>query len=234
MAGLAAERRSDEDVERMRAAIEAMDRGIGTAEDNIAGDLEFHQAVTAATGNRIARSMMEGEDVTITGLLLWLVARALVRHPEVNAWWEGDRPARIAEVNVGVAVAIEAGLVVPVVHGADRLGVIEVAQRRRDLVTRARGGALRPEDVRGGTFTLSNLGMFGVDAFTAIVNGPQAGVLAMGRVADRVIAVDGCPAVRPRMNLTLSCDHRVLDGAAGARFLGTVAELTEEPLRLLG
>jgi pyruvate dehydrogenase E2 component (dihydrolipoamide acetyltransferase) len=174
-----------------------------------------------------------GDDVTITDLVVWLVARALERHPEVNARWEDGAPRRVADVDVGIAVAIDDGLIVPVVHGANRLEVREVAERRRDLVARARDGALRPEDVQGGTFTVSNLGMFGVDAFTAIVNGPQAAILAVGRVADRVVAVEGRPAVRPRMHLTLSCDHRVVDGARGARFLATLTELAEEPLRLV-
>jgi pyruvate dehydrogenase E2 component (dihydrolipoamide acetyltransferase) len=151
----------------------------------------------------------------------------------VNARWEHDAVARLPDVNVGIAVAFDGGLVVPVVHGADRLGVREVAGRRRELVTRARDGALRPEDVQDGTFTVSNLGMFGVDAFTAIVNGPQAAILAVGRVADRVVAEDGRPAVRPGMTVTLSCDHRVVDGAMAARFLGTFVELAEEPLALL-
>jgi len=174
-----------------------------------------------------------GGDVTITDLVVWLVARALERHPEVNARWEDAAPRPVADVNVGIAVAVDDGLVVPVVHGANRLEVREVAERRRDLVARARDGSLRPEDVQGGTFTVSNLGMLGVDAFTAIVNGPQAAILAVGRVADRVVAVDGRPSVRPRMNFTLSCDHRVVDGARGARFLATLAELAEEPLRLV-
>jgi pyruvate dehydrogenase E2 component (dihydrolipoamide acetyltransferase) len=174
-----------------------------------------------------------GDDVTLTDLLVWIVARALGRHPDLNARWEDGAPRRIAEVNVGIAVAIDDGLVVPVVHEANRIGVREVADRRRDLVTRARDGALRPEDVQGGTFTISNLGMFGVDAFTAIVNGPQAAILAVGRVVERVVAIDGRPAVRPRASLTLSCDHRVVDGARAARFLGTVAELVAEPLRLV-
>jgi pyruvate dehydrogenase E2 component (dihydrolipoamide acetyltransferase) len=174
-----------------------------------------------------------GEEVTVTDLLVWLAARALARHPEVNARWEHDAVARLPDVNVGIAVAFDGGLVVPVVHGADRLGVREVAGRRRELVTRARDGALRPEDVQDGTFTVSNLGMFGVDAFTAIVNGPQAAILAVGRVADRVVAEDGRPAVRPGMTVTLSCDHRVVDGAMAARFLGTFVELAEEPLALL-
>lgn len=174
-----------------------------------------------------------GESVTLTDLLVWLSARALERHPDANVVWDGDGPRRIDEVNVGVAVALDDGLVVPVVHRANELDVAEVAERLRDLVGRARGGTLRPEDVRGGTFTVSNLGMLGVDSFAAVVNGPQAAILAVGRVADRVVAIDRRPAVRPRMSLTLSCDHRSLDGARAARFLDTLTGVVEGPLGLV-
>jgi len=173
-----------------------------------------------------------GEGVTLTDLLVWLSAKALERHPEANAVWGGDAPKRVDEINVGIAVAVEDGLIVPVVHRANELDVTAVAERRRDVVDRARSGTLRPDDVGGGTFTVSNLGMFGVDSFAAIVNGPQAAILAVGRVADRVVAVEGHPVVAPRMTLTLSCDHRVLDGARAARFLETLVALVEEPLRL--
>jgi len=119
------------------------------------------------------------------------------------------------------------------VHRADTLSVDELARRREDLVARAEAGRLRPADIQGGGFTLSNLGMYGVDAFNAIVNPPQAAILAVGRIADRVIAVNGQPVVQPTLTLTLSCDHRALDGARGAQFLGALAELIEEPLALL-
>ena len=130
-------------------------------------------------------------------------------------------------------MAIGEGLVVPVLHRADTLALNEMAARREDLIARAQGGKLRPADIQGGGFTISNLGMYGVDAFSAIVNPPQAAILAVGRIADRVIAVNGQPAVQPTMVLTLSCDHRTLDGARGAQFLGDLAELVEEPLGLL-
>lgn len=177
----------------------------------------------------VARRAALGEGVTLTDMLVWLSARALERHPEVNAVWDGDMPRRVDEVNVGIAVAVDDGLIVPVVHRANELEVIDVAKRRSDVVERARGGTLLPDDVSGGTFTLSNLGMFGIDSFAAIVNGPQAAILAVGRVADRVVAVEGRPVVVPRMSLTLSCDHRVLDGARAARFLGTLTTFVEEP-----
>jgi pyruvate dehydrogenase E2 component (dihydrolipoamide acetyltransferase) len=171
--------------------------------------------------------------ITYTDLLVRLVAAALVRHPAANVSWKDGSLVRHSEVNIGLAVALEDGLVVPVLHRADTLGLPEIAARREDLVTRAQAGRLRLADIQGGSFTISNLGMYGVDAFSAIVNPPQAAILAVGRIADRVVPLDGQPAVQPTMVLTLSCDHRALDGARGARFLGALAELIEEPLALL-
>jgi pyruvate dehydrogenase E2 component (dihydrolipoamide acetyltransferase) len=174
-----------------------------------------------------------GDGVTITDLLVWLVARALRRHPEVNATWQGGRIVRWDQVNVGIAVAVEDGLVVPVVHEADEMTVGEVSRVRAELVARSRSGGLRPEEVAGGTFTVTNLGMYGVDGFAAVVNAPQAAILAVGSVSDRVVAVEGSAVVRPGMTLALSCDHRVIDGARAARFLSTLAEVVEEPLGLV-
>jgi pyruvate dehydrogenase E2 component (dihydrolipoamide acetyltransferase) len=174
-----------------------------------------------------------GARITYTDLLLKVVAAAIVQHPQVNVAWKDGAIARQAEINIGLAVAIEDGLVVPVLHGADRLTLPEIAARRDDLVTRAQSGKLRPVDIQRGTFTISNLGMYGVDAFSAIVNPPQAAILAVGRVADRVVPANGQAVVQPTMVLTLSCDHRALDGARAARFLGALAELIEEPLALL-
>jgi pyruvate dehydrogenase E2 component (dihydrolipoamide acetyltransferase) len=173
------------------------------------------------------------EKVTHTDLLVKICAAALEQHPRVNATWAGDRAQAQADVNVGIAVATDDALIVPVVHGAGRLGLKELAARRGEVVSRARERKLRPDDVAGGTFTISNLGMFGVDSFHAIVNMPQAAILAVGRILDRVVAVDGAPAVRPMLTLTLSFDHRVVDGAEGARFLDTLAALVEEPAGLV-
>jgi pyruvate dehydrogenase E2 component (dihydrolipoamide acetyltransferase) len=174
-----------------------------------------------------------GAHVTYTDLLVKLVAAAISQHPSVNASWKDGAIVRNADINIGLAVAIDAGLVVPVLHRADTLSLAELAARREDLVSRAQAGTLRPADIQGGGFTISNLGMYGVDAFNAIVNPPQAAILAVGRIADRVVAAGGQPAVQPTMVLTLSCDHRALDGARGAQFLGALAELIEEPLALL-
>jgi pyruvate dehydrogenase E2 component (dihydrolipoamide acetyltransferase) len=173
------------------------------------------------------------ERVTHTDLLVKLCAGALDEHPRVNAQWRDGSIVGSNAVNVGIAVATDDALIVPVVHDAARIGLREVAERRSDLVARARDRKLRPDDVTGGTFTISNLGMFGVDAFQAIVPAPQAAILAVGRIRDTIVAVDGAPAVRPTLTLTLSFDHRVVDGAAGARFLDTLAALVEEPAGLV-
>ena len=174
-----------------------------------------------------------GARITYTDLLVKLVAAALSQHPRVNASWKDGAIAQNADINIGLAVAIDDGLVVPVIHRAEALSLTELAARREDVVSRAQSGKLRPPDIQGAGFTISNLGMYGVDAFNAIVNPPQAAILAVGRIADRVVAVNGQPAVQPTMVLTLSCDHRALDGARAAQFLGALADLVEEPLALL-
>ncbi|HEX5467634.1 MAG TPA: dihydrolipoamide acetyltransferase family protein [Gaiellaceae bacterium] len=181
----------------------------------------------------VARDRPGGEGVTHTDLLVRICAAALREHPRVNATWRDGSVVPQEDVNLGIAVATDDALVVPVVHGADRLSLAELSARRAELVAAAREGRLKPADVQGGTFTISNLGMYGVDAFLAIVNAPQAAILAVGRIVDRVVAVDGAPAVRPTMTLSLSFDHRVVDGARGAQFLDTVAALVEEPAGLV-
>lgn len=174
-----------------------------------------------------------GDKVTYTDLLVKLVAAALRRHPRLNVSWDGGKLVLRQEIHIGLAVAVEEGLVVPVIHEADTGSLSEIARQRAELVTRAQAGKLRPVDISGGTFTISNLGMYGVDAFNAIINQPQAAILAVGRIAERVVPLNGQPAIQPMMVLTLSCDHRAVDGARGAQFLSTLAELVEEPLGLL-
>jgi pyruvate dehydrogenase E2 component (dihydrolipoamide acetyltransferase) len=166
---------------------------------------------------------------TYTDLLVKLTAAALRDHPRLNASWaEGDIRLN-REINIGLATAVEDGLLVPVIHGADGLSVGEIAARRQDLVMRANEHKLRPADIAGSTFTITNLGMHNVDAFNAILNPPQAAILAVGRIAERVVAVEGQPAVRLTVILTLTCDHRVVDGARAAKFLDDLANLIEEP-----
>jgi pyruvate dehydrogenase E2 component (dihydrolipoamide acetyltransferase) len=172
--------------------------------------------------------------VTLTTLLIKACACALVQHPGANAAFQDDQVAEWDEVNIGVATAMESGLIVPVIRQVDRLGMRAIAARLSDLATRAREGRLKIEDLQGGTFTLSNLGMFGIDHFTAIVNPPQAAILAVGRVAKRaVVGADDRVDVRPISTLTLTADHRVLDGAAAAQFLGTIQRVLEHPGLLL-
>ena len=172
-------------------------------------------------------------DVTYTDLLLKIVAAALRLHPRLNSTWSDGRITLWQEVHLGLPVAVEEGLVVPVLHRADTLDLRELTRQRKELVAKAQAGKLRPQDISGGTFTISNLGMYGVDAFNAVINEPQAAILAVGRIAERVVAVDGQPTVKPLLTLTLSCDHRAVDGARGAQFLETLASFIEEPLNLL-
>jgi pyruvate dehydrogenase E2 component (dihydrolipoamide acetyltransferase) len=174
-----------------------------------------------------------GQKITYTDLLVKLTAAALRRYPRLNASWQNENIVLNPEINMGLAVAVEDGLVVPVIHRADQLSLTQLAARREEIVARARAGKLPLDDLSGGTFTISNLGMYGVDAFNAIINPPQAAILAVSRIADRVVPVNGQPAVQPMMTLSLSCDHRVVDGARGAEFLQALADLIEEPLLLL-
>ena len=175
-----------------------------------------------------------GAALSHTDLLVALVARVLARHRPMNASWTGDGVRQNAEINVGIAVAVREGVVAPVIARADQATLGEIAEQREELVERARGGKLRPPDLNGATFTVSNLGMFGVDAFSAIIVPPQAAILAIGRIADRVVAVDGQVVIRPMMTLTLSCDHRVVDGARAAEFLRDLDQAVANPQAWLG
>ncbi|MCL4488682.1 MAG: 2-oxo acid dehydrogenase subunit E2 [Chloroflexi bacterium] len=174
-----------------------------------------------------------GVKPTYSDLLVKIVAVVLRDHPRVNASWINGNIRWSDAINVGLATAVEDGLVVPVIHGADGLSIGEIAARRKDLVKRANAGKLGPADITGGTFTVTNLGMYNVDAFNAIINAPQAAILAIGRIAERVVAVNGKPAVQPMMTVTLSADHRVADGARAAKFLDDLANLIQEPWSIL-
>jgi pyruvate dehydrogenase E2 component (dihydrolipoamide acetyltransferase) len=173
------------------------------------------------------------EKITYTDLLVKLTTAALKQYPRLNASWINDNIVINPEINIGLAVAVEDGLLVPVIHHADEMNLSQLASSRSGIVNRAKSNKLSLDDLSGGTFTISNLGMYGVDAFNAIVNPPQAAILAVSRIADRVVPVNGQPAVQPMMTLSLSCDHRVVDGARGAEFLQALADLIEEPLQLL-
>jgi len=170
---------------------------------------------------------------TYTDLLVKVIAFTLLDHLRLNASWADGDIQWNQEINVGIAVAIDEGLIVPVIHKADDASLSEIAMQRADLIERARQGKLRPADISNGTFTLTNLGMYNVDAFDAVVNTPQAAILSVGRIADRVVPVDGEIVIRPMMVMTLSLDHRVVDGARAAQFLDDLANLIEDPWGLL-
>ena len=171
--------------------------------------------------------------ITYTDLLTKLVAVALKQHPHLNGQWNGEHVIFNEQVNIGLAVAVEEGLLVPVIHDADKLGVTAIAQRRVELVERSMSGKLRADDLQGGTFTISNLGMYGIDEFSAIVNPPQAAILAVGKIVEQVVPIKGNAKIHPMLTLNLSCDHRAVDGARGAQFLDTLANLIHDPMRLM-
>ncbi len=188
-------------------------------------------AARAKHGPEVDRS--HGVKLTHTDLLVALVARTLAKHPRVNASWVDDGIQWNAEINVAIAMAVEGGVVSAVVSKAAGKSLGEIAAERKDLTERARANRLRPADLSGGTFTISNLGMFDIDSFSAIITPPQAAILAVGRIADRVVAAGGAAAVRPVMSMTLSSDHRVLDGAKAAAFLRDLAQAIEAPEKVL-
>ena len=198
-----------------------------TRDADAGGLLEMHERLAV----EVERA--HGIKATLTDLLIALVARVLAKHPRMNASWTGEGIRHNADINVALAVAVEEGVVAPVLHKANASRIEEIAMRRRELAERAKAGRLQPADITGGTFTISNLGMYNVDAFTAIIVPPQAGILAVGRVGDRVVAVDGRPAVRPMISLTLSTDHRVADGARAALFMNDLVEAIREPRKWL-
>jgi pyruvate dehydrogenase E2 component (dihydrolipoamide acetyltransferase) len=173
--------------------------------------------------------------ITLTALLVRIVAWALARHPFVNASLLGEEIFLWEDVNIGVATAVDNGLIVPVVHNADRLTVTEINRLMRDLIERSRSSRITLEDVQGGTFTISNLGMFGIQQFRAIINPPESAILAVGQTIRKPVVVDELDnvAVRPMMLLTLSADHRVVDGVVAAKFLADVVRAIESPELLL-
>ncbi len=171
--------------------------------------------------------------VSYNDIVLKATALALRQHPACNAWWQDDRIRYWNEVHVSVAVAIEDGLITPVVRHADQKSLREIAVEVRDLAGRARERRLKPEEYSGGTFSVSNLGMFEIDQFTAIINPPEAGILAVGSIAEKPVVHGGAVVPRKRMRVTMSCDHRVIDGATGAAFLRTFKHMLENPLALV-
>ena len=179
---------------------------------------------------QLVEQTREGEvKPTVSDILTKVAAVALMRHPQVNAHFEDETIKRFPSAHVGMAVATDRGLVVPVIRDADRLRLSEIAAARADLVSRAREAKLQQQDLDDGTFTISNLGMYGVEQFVAVLNPPQVAILAVGAIEEKPVVVEGDLELHPLMSLTLTCDHRAVDGAVAAEFLRTVRSLLEEP-----
>jgi pyruvate dehydrogenase E2 component (dihydrolipoamide acetyltransferase) len=171
--------------------------------------------------------------ISLNDLIIKVAAVSLIQHPQVNASFQEKSVRYYEHADVGVAVAIEDGLITPIVRSADRKSVVQIAAEVRELATRARARKLRPEEYTGASFSVSNLGMFGIDEFTAIINPPEAAILAVGAMTPKPVVRDGNVVVRQMMRVTMSCDHRVIDGATGARFLQTLKQMLENPLSMV-
>ena len=193
-------------------------------------DMTRALAARARVNEILAR---DGGKASVNDVIIKAAAVALTRHPECNAWWQGSSIRRFNCVHMGVAVAVPDGLITPVIRDAHAKGLDAISREVRELAARAREKKLQPHEYTGSTFSISNLGMFGIEEFTGVINPPEAGILAVGAVEERPVAVGGEVALRPRMRITMSCDHRVIDGAQGARFLATLKSYLEEPLAIL-
>ena len=195
-------------------------------------DVDMGRAIEA---RRSINAMLEkeGRKVSLNDLIIRATAATLRRHPACNAHWLGDAIRRFNRVHIGVAVAVEDGLITPIVRDADAKGVAQIGAEVREMAGRARERKLKPEEYTGATFSISNLGMFGIHEFTAVINPPEAGILAIGGVEETPVVENGQVVVRSRMRITMSCDHRVIDGATGAAFLATLREMLEEPAAML-
>lgn len=174
-----------------------------------------------------------GTRISFNDIILKVVAAALVQHGDCNAWWQDDHIRYFSDVHLSVAVAVEDGLITPVIRNANRKSLREIATEVRSLAERARERKLKPEEYTGGTFSVSNLGMYDIDQFTGVINPPEAGLLAVGSITPKPVVIDGELVVRQRMRVTMSCDHRVIDGATGARFLQTTRRMLENPLAII-
>ncbi len=195
-------------------------------------DVDMTRALAArARVNEILAA--QGARASVNDLVIKATAAALTHHPDCNAWWQGSSIRRFGSVHMGVAVAVPDGLITPVIRDAHAKGLTQIGAEVRELAGRAREKRLKPHEYTGSTFSISNLGMFGIEEFTAVINPPEAGIIAVGAVEERAVAVDGEVVVQPRMRITMSCDHRVIDGAQGARFLATLKSFLQEPAAIL-
>ena len=193
-------------------------------------EVDMERAVEARTQ---LNGLDDGPRISFNDIILKVVATALKRHRECNAWWQADHIRYFDEVHIGMAVAVQDGLITPVIRNAHLKTLREIAGEAQELAGRARERKLTPEEYTGGTFSVSNLGMFDIDQFTAVINPPEAGILAVGGITERPVVVDGDLEIRKRVRVTMSCDHRVIDGATGAKFLQTVKRMLENPLAMV-
>lgn len=220
----------------LRRTIAARMEGSWREAPHVTLAIDVDMSAAAAFRERLRAAMAaEGSSVSLTwnSFIAWVAVQALVRRPELNGTMEGDRLRRYDDVHLGVAVDAPSGLVVPVVENAQRLSPSQLSVAISDKVERALVGTLQPDDVHGGTFTVTNLGGFGIRSFTPIINPPQIAILGVGAVEERVVPVDGQPVVRPVCTFSLSLDHRALDGADGARYLALLKEILLDPHRLV-
>src|SRR3954467_9745842 len=193
---------------------------------------EFDVSRAAELRKQLAE-MGDEYKASFNDIIIKAVALALAEHPEVNAHWLGDKIRKFNRIHVAMAVAVEDGLITPVLFDTDRMTLWEISAKARELAGKARERRLTPEEYTGSTFSVSNLGMFGIEQFTAIINPPETGILAIGGVEEKPVVIDGQLEVHQRMRVTMSCDHRAIDGATGAKFLQTVRRYIENPLSLI-
>jgi pyruvate dehydrogenase E2 component (dihydrolipoamide acetyltransferase) len=203
-----------------------------TTEVDMARTWEAREALNAA-GQRVSGSDGQAVKISFNDIIIKATALALRQHPMCNAWWQDDRIRYWNDVHLSMAVAVEDGLITPVIRFADRKPLREISAEARDLAARARERKLKPEEYTGATFSVSNLGMFDIDEFTAIINPPEAGILAVGRIAEKPVVREGALVPGRVLRLTMSCDHRVIDGATGAAFLRTLKSMLENPLAMV-
>src|SRR5262245_25268654 len=211
---------------RLAASIGPVPHFFLTSEVDMERDAEAREALNKQLGEG-------GGKISFNDIIIKAVALALVQHRACNAWFQDDHIRYWNEVHIGMAVAIEDGLITPVIRNADVKSLREIGAESRELASRARNRRLKPEEYTGATFSVSNLGMFDIDQFTAVINPPEAGIVAIGSIVPKAVPDGERVAVRRRMRLTMSCDHRVIDGATGAAFLQTLKQMLENPLAML-
>ena len=210
---------------RLAASIGPVPHFFLTTEVDMERAAEAREAINKDLGDR--------GKISFNDIVVKATALALARHRACNAWFQEDHIRYWNDVHIGVAVAIEDGLITPVIRHADRKALLDIGTETRDMAQRARNRRLTPEEYTGATFSVSNLGMFDIDDFTAVINPPEAGIVAVGSIVPKPVVADGQTVVRRRMRITMSCDHRVIDGATGAAFLKTLKQMLENPLAMV-